>query len=234
MPVGLLTTASSGHCKQGTGNILTMKRRDEHARNRTGLRALVNAGFEPGSGMDVDVFFVAPDESSSAALAEALAARAWSVEQETEKKGLWRRREVWHVYGCRHLETVTLEVLDRLVDELGALAEAHGTQFDGWEAANPDFDDWVIVTYVAADRTGGDLRRALRGVVDEIEQAFSQEMAVADSWQTLHKYEISFMGTDGDAMWQDLQPILERAPVTWNRVEIRHGFEDPQPRVVRH
>lgn len=47
-----------------------------------------------------------------------------------------------------------------------------------------------------------------------------------------HQYELYFAGLDREAMWKVLEPIFQRAPVPWTRVELRTEIGDPAPKVI--
>lgn len=47
-----------------------------------------------------------------------------------------------------------------------------------------------------------------------------------------HQYNLYFVGGDADRMWEILAPIFEAAPIHWTSVELRTGYDDPDPVVL--
>lgn len=95
-------------------------------------------------------------------------------------------------------------------------------------------DDWVVVTYSGASESSTGLMDALEGSEREADQALQRAEAGAIEGNDVgdNEYQLYFVGADRDAMWGIVQPILERAPVKWDRVRLMHGVEDPNPRVI--
>lgn len=101
----------------------------------------------------------------------------------------------------------------------------------------PTADDgaWVVVNYRGAREF--DLQ-----LMDQLE---ATELAAADALEEAglgtidgneigdSEYQLFFVGQDAQAMWTVLAPILAKAPVAWDTVELRRRLEDPAPAVLR-
>jgi regulator of RNase E activity RraB len=112
---------------------------DQKAMNRETWAALQQAGFVPGSALEVEVFFFASDESAARSLAGVLNTKGWEANVSSSKaKGLFNRRVEWAVTGVGAITAVQLDVLDAMVDELETFAAAHNCVFDGWGAQIPE------------------------------------------------------------------------------------------------
>lgn len=95
---------------------------------------LKDHGVEPGSSLDVEIFFFSPTEDAATALADDLSAQGWTARPTSTTRGLFRKRVEWSVAGSRTVDAVELAGLDAMVDALEAIAAAHGSEFDGWGA----------------------------------------------------------------------------------------------------
>lgn len=96
-------------------------------------------------------------------------------------------------------------------------------------------DDWVVVTF------GDTEARFDLNVMDAL---LETELAADEALQAAgagfidgneigdNRYDLFFIGTDRNAMWNILQPIFDEAPVHWTTVELRDGLEDSQPIVL--
>lgn len=116
---------------------------------------------------------------------------------------------------------VMIVVLASLV----ACAVAPSARADHWvvvrfdatlEASDLDVMDVLVDTELAADEA---LRAAGAGYIDGNEIGGGQ-------------YDLFFVGADRAAMWAILEPVFASAPVSWTRVELRDGSEDPTPTVI--
>lgn len=45
-------------------------------------------------------------------------------------------------------------------------------------------------------------------------------------------YDMYFFGTDREAMWAIIEPILDDAPAEWTKAELRDGLDDDAPIIV--
>ena len=45
-------------------------------------------------------------------------------------------------------------------------------------------------------------------------------------------YAMYFFGTDREAMWAIIEPILDDAPAEWTKAELRDGLDDDAPIIV--
>ena len=97
-----------------------------------------------------------------------------------------------------------------------------------------DGDDWVVVVFTTEkwiDAKVMDL--LLETELKAAEAVESAGVGVIDGNEVgAGSYELFFVGSDREAMWRVLKPAFAEAPVKWSRVELRHGFEDPAPRVI--
>jgi hypothetical protein len=97
-------------------------------------------------------------------------------------------------------------------------------------------DDWVVLRFAAGE--GGTAYEAFESLA-------ATEAAGDDALQLLEagwidgnefgedSYDVRFVGHDRRIMWSVLEPIFAGAPVPWTSVELRRGFEDRAPVVVR-
>ena len=94
---------------------------------------------------------------------------------------------------------------------------------------------WVVVRYEdRPDEFDGNLMEAL------LETELAADHALADSntgWIDGNEvgdstYELYFVGEDPQLMWDVLEPVFSQAPVSWTRVELRNGLQDPAPTVL--
>ena len=82
-------------------------------------------------------FFFGAHEEAAKQLANALSAAGWESQVSSSKTGLLRRKVSWDVQASRLVSRVDLGRLDALVTELGAAAERHDSEFDGWGTQLP-------------------------------------------------------------------------------------------------
>ncbi len=93
-------------------------------------------------------------------------------------------------------------------------------------------DDWVIVSFL----TDGDM--------DPMQTLLDTEVAAEEALQDegvgyidgneagADQYDLYFVGSDSEVMWEILEPILAEAPIAWGRVELRDGLEDTSPILI--
>ena len=95
--------------------------------------------------------------------------------------------------------------------------------------------EWVVVSF---EETGERFDFNLMEVLLETETAADEALLGSDlgflDGNDIgdHQYELYFAGSDREAMWKILEPVFERAPVPWTRVELRSELEDTSPRVI--
>ena len=96
-------------------------------------------------------------------------------------------------------------------------------------------DAWVVVFYDADSNSAIEYMTALEATeyrADDALQAAGVGFIDGNEFGE-DGYELYFAGDAAEAIWKVLEPILADAPASWDRVELRDGFEDPQPRVIR-
>jgi hypothetical protein len=102
----------------------------------------------------------------------------------------------------------------------------------GSTPAPVDGDAWVVVRYAVADDDPAMLTLLpVETAADEALQA-SGAGRIDGNEVGQGDYDMYFVGSDAQAMWAVLEPILAGAPVPWERVELRDGLEDPDPTVI--
>ena len=102
--------------------------------NRDMWVRLQEAGFVPGSALELDVFFVADAAPDASSLGDALERRGYEVDVMEGSVGIIRRRRRWTIGASRRMDDGRLESLDELVDDMESLALEVGATFDGWGA----------------------------------------------------------------------------------------------------
>ncbi|MBT1636455.1 hypothetical protein [Clavibacter michiganensis] len=100
----------------------------------------------------------------------------------------------------------------------------------------PEPDDWVVLRFAAG--ADGSAYEAFASLA-------TTEAAGDDALQLLEagaidgnafgddSYDVHYAGSDRRLMWEVLEPIFQDAPVAWTSVELRRGFDDAAPVVVR-
>ncbi|WOP17507.1 hypothetical protein [Raineyella sp. LH-20] len=97
-------------------------------------------------------------------------------------------------------------------------------------------DDWVVLTFRGTEEVDDQLMAALEQTEHEADEALQRAGVGAIDGNEIgdHEYQLYFVGKDRDEMWRILRPVVDRAPVAWERAELRHTLDDPQPWVVAH
>lgn len=95
-------------------------------------------------------------------------------------------------------------------------------------------EDWVVVVFDTAETMSLDLMDALLPLELEADEALAADGTgwIDGNEIGAHGYELYFAGESRDAMWAVLEPILARSTHPWARVELRTGFDDPNPVVL--
>jgi len=96
-------------------------------------------------------------------------------------------------------------------------------------------DDWVVITYAdTQDRFDGNVMDALLDTELAADDALQASGAGFIEGNEIgeHQYDVFFVGSDREAMWRILEPVLATAPIEWTRVELRDGLEGGSPRVI--
>ncbi|WP_445442330.1 hypothetical protein [Clavibacter sp. km1a] len=100
----------------------------------------------------------------------------------------------------------------------------------------PEPDDWVVLRFAAGPDASA---------YEAFESLAATEAAGDDALQLLEagridgnefgedSYDVHFVGYERGIMWSVLEPIFAGALVPWTSVELRRGFEDQAPVVVR-
>lgn len=93
-------------------------------------------------------------------------------------------------------------------------------------------EEWVVVTYTDPEgKLSTRLMNALLKTEMEADQALSEAgLGGIDGNEIGDDYQLFFVGSDRHRMWGVLEPILEKAPVRWSRVELFMSLdEDADP-----
>lgn len=114
---------------------------DHKALNRKQGAAFLDLGVRPGATLDVETFTIAPDRGAAEGFGRELAERGWRVAiAPPQPEQLARGDATWLVQADRRFPQVRLEQLDAMCEDLEAVAERHGCEFDGWCAPLPSPD----------------------------------------------------------------------------------------------
>lgn len=105
--------------------------------NSETLAKLKDSGVSDGQLLEVEAFFFAVDEASASSLVAALEAHGWRACADRARRGLLKKKVTWSVQATKAL-LAEADALDGMVQQLDALAEKHGADFDGWGAEVPD------------------------------------------------------------------------------------------------
>ena len=96
-------------------------------------------------------------------------------------------------------------------------------------------DAWVIVAYSDTDdRFDLTLFDALLDTEVAADAALSEAGIGRIDGNEIgaNAYEIFFVGVDAEKMWDVLEPVFADAPAPWSSVDLRDGFDDPDPVVI--
>lgn len=107
------------------------------------------------------------------------------------------------------------------------------TSVESGDVATGNSDEaWVVVTYAVVDDDPAMLRLLpVETAADEALQA-ARARYIDGNEVGQGVYDMYFVGTDAREMWDLTELALAKAPVPWQRVELRDGLEDPEPTVI--
>ncbi len=90
----------------------------------------------------------------------------------------------------------------------------------------------MVVSYDVADEDPAMLR--LLGVEVAADQALQiAGIGMIDGNEVGRgTYDMYFAGTDRNAMWDIIEPVLAQAPEAWTTAELRDGLDDPSPIII--
>ncbi len=96
-------------------------------------------------------------------------------------------------------------------------------------------DEWVVVTYADTEaKFSTHSMDALEETELEADEALSEAgLGMIDGNEIGdHSYQLFFAGSDRHRMWGVLEPILEKAPIRWSRVELFTSIDKTADEVI--
>jgi hypothetical protein len=96
-------------------------------------------------------------------------------------------------------------------------------------------EQWVVVVFGSP---GEEFPRRLMDALLDTELAADEALGAADLGLIDGneigdgEYELYFLGPDRHRMWQVLEPVFDKAPVRWTRVELYESLDDEPDEVI--
>lgn len=93
-------------------------------------------------------------------------------------------------------------------------------------------DHWVIVSYDVVEEDPAMMRLLATELAANAALQAAGAGVLDGNEIGQGTYDMYFLGSDREVMWDILEPILAHAPAAWTKAELRDGFDDDAPITV--